>query len=110
MAGQICSRKMVKRTESQGAGRLSNRYRSVCISPSLGTRACEKLCYHVRLVPAQFVKPYVKSNKNDKVDAEAICEAMSRPNMRFVALKTAAQQDNSNLWPLPPEGRVDEWR
>ena len=55
-------------------------------SPSLGTRA-EKLGYHVRLIPAQFVKPYVKSNKNDKVDAEAICEAMSRPNMRFVALK-----------------------
>lgn len=41
----------------------------------------------------QFVKPYVKSNKNDRVDAEAICEAMSRPNMRFVALKTVAQQD-----------------
>jgi hypothetical protein len=40
----------------------------------------------------QFVKPYVKSNKNDARDAEAICEAVSRPNMRFVALKTAEQQ------------------
>jgi transposase len=41
----------------------------------------------------QFVKPYVKSNKNDANDAEAICEAVVRPTMRFVALKTIAQQD-----------------
>ena len=41
----------------------------------------------VRLIAPQFVKPYVKSNKNDANDAEAICEAMSRPNMRFVAVK-----------------------
>jgi len=45
------------------------------------------------LIAAQFVKPYVKSNKNDRVDAEAICEAMSRPTMRYVAPKTVAQQD-----------------
>ena len=49
--------------------------------------------YTVRLIPPQFVKPYVKSNKNDSNDAEAICEAMSRPNMRFVAVKSVAQQD-----------------
>ncbi len=49
--------------------------------------------YTVRLIPPQFVKPYVKSNKNDARDAEAICEAMSRPNMRFVTVKTVAQQD-----------------
>ena len=48
--------------------------------------------YKVRLVAPQFVKPYVKSNKNDANDAEAICEAMSRPNMRFVAVKTVVQQ------------------
>jgi transposase len=47
----------------------------------------------VRLIAPQFVKPYVKSNKNDANDAEAICEAMGRPNMRFVAVKTVAQQD-----------------
>lgn len=41
----------------------------------------------------QFVKPYVKSNKNDANDAEAICEAVARPTMRFVAVKTIAQQD-----------------
>jgi transposase len=49
--------------------------------------------YTVKLIPAQFVKPYVKSNKNDARDAEAICEAMSRPNMRFVTVKTVEQQD-----------------
>ena len=43
--------------------------------------------HDVRLISPQFVKPYVKSNKNDIVDAEAICEAVARPNMRFVAIK-----------------------
>jgi transposase len=47
----------------------------------------------VRIIAPQFVKPYVKSNKNDANDAEAICEAMSRPHMRFVTVKTVAQQD-----------------
>ena len=49
--------------------------------------------FRVRLIAPQFVKPYVKSNKNDANDAEAICEAMSRPSMRFVAVKTIEQQD-----------------
>lgn len=49
--------------------------------------------HEVKLISPQFVKPYVKSNKNDAVDAEAICEAVSRPNMRFVAVKTKEQQD-----------------
>jgi transposase len=46
----------------------------------------------VVLLPPQYVKPYVKRNKNDAADAEAICEAMSRPTMRFVAVKSAEQQ------------------
>jgi transposase len=49
--------------------------------------------FRVRLIAPQFVKPYVKSNKNDANDAEAICEAMSRPSIRFVAVKTIEQQD-----------------
>lgn len=49
--------------------------------------------YQVKLIPPQFVTPYVKSNKNDANDAEAICEAMSRPTMRFVQVKTVEQQD-----------------
>lgn len=49
--------------------------------------------YTVRLIAPQFVKPFVKSNKTDAADAEAICEAMSRPNMRFVTVKRVEQQD-----------------
>ena len=56
-------------------------------------RQLEALGFRVKLIAPQFVKPYVKSNKNDANDAEAICEAMSRPSMRFVAIKTIEQQD-----------------
>lgn len=49
--------------------------------------------YQVKLMAPQFVKPYVKSNKSDRNDAAAICEAMSRPSMRFVAPKSTEQQD-----------------
>jgi transposase len=49
--------------------------------------------FTVKLIAPQFVKPYVKSNKNDANDAEAVCEAMSRPSMRFVGVKTVEQQD-----------------
>ncbi len=49
--------------------------------------------YRVKLMAPHFVKPYVKSNKSDRNDAAAICEAMSRPSMRFVALKSVEQQD-----------------
>ena len=56
-------------------------------------RALQGKGYLVKLLAPQFVKPYVKSNKNDANDAAAICEAMSRPCMRYVALKTVEQQD-----------------
>ena len=49
--------------------------------------------HEVRLIAPQFVKPFVKSNKNDAADAEAICEVAQRPTMRFVAVKTVEQQD-----------------
>ncbi len=45
--------------------------------------------HDVRLIPPQYVKPFVKTNKNDAVDAEAICEALLRPTMRFAAVKSA---------------------
>jgi len=64
-----------------------------CASAHHWARLLQARGLRVRLIGAQFVKPYVKSNKNDAVDAEAICEAMSRPTMRFVAVKTVAQQD-----------------
>jgi transposase len=68
-----------------------------CGSAHHWARELSKLGYEVKLVAAQFVKPYVKTNKNDKVDAEAICEAINRPNMRFVTVKTVEQQDLQSM-------------
>jgi transposase len=56
-------------------------------------RGLNRLGHTVRLIAPQFVKPYVKSQKNDANDTEAICEAVSRPSMRFVPVKTVEQQD-----------------
>lgn len=56
-------------------------------------REITKLGHEVKLMAPQFVKAYVKTNKNDQADAEAICEAVSRPNMRFVPIKSIEQQD-----------------
>jgi transposase len=56
-------------------------------------RQIAQLGHEVRLMAPQFVKAYVKGNKNDFNDAEGICEAVGRPNMRFVAVKTVEQQD-----------------
>ncbi|WP_445219636.1 IS110 family transposase [Bradyrhizobium sp. Pa8] len=56
-------------------------------------RKLRQLGHSVRVIPAQFVKPYVKSNKNDIIDAEAIAEAATRPSMRFVEVKSEAQVD-----------------
>jgi len=64
-----------------------------CAGAHHWARVLQSRGYTVKLIPPQFVKPYVKSNKNDAKDAEAICEAMSRPNMRFVTVKSVAQQD-----------------
>ncbi len=59
--------------------------------------------YMVKLIAPQFVKPYVKSNKNDHNDAEAICEAMSRPTMRFVEVKSIEQQHIQAVHRVRPE-------
>ena len=63
-----------------------------CGSAHYWARRLQGLGHTVRLISPQFVKPYVKTNKNDAADAEAICEAVGRPNMRFVPVKTVAQQ------------------
>jgi transposase len=55
-------------------------------------RLLQSLGHEVKMLPPQFVKPYLKRGKNDAADAEALCEAMSRPTMRFVPIKTAEQQ------------------
>ena len=64
-----------------------------CAGAHHWARELQSRGYTVKLIAPQFVKPYVKSNKNDAKDAEAICEAMSRPNMRFVTVKRVEQQD-----------------
>lgn len=64
-----------------------------CGSAYYWAREIEKHGHEVKLMAPQFVKPYVKTNKNDQADAEAICEAVSRPNMRFVPIKSVEQQD-----------------
>jgi transposase len=63
-----------------------------CASSHHWSRELEALGHTVRLMPPAYVKPYVKRHKNDAVDAEAICEAVTRANMRFVATKTPEQQ------------------
>jgi transposase len=64
-----------------------------CSGANFWARKFNKLGHTVKLISPQFVKPFVKTNKNDRNDAEAITEAASRPTMRFVSLKTIEQQD-----------------
>jgi len=63
-----------------------------CASSHHWSRELQALGHTVRLMPPAYVKPYVKRQKNDSTDAEAICEAVTRPNMRFVPTKTVEQQ------------------
>jgi hypothetical protein len=63
-----------------------------CASSHHWSRELQALGHRVRLMPPAYVKPYVKRQKNDAADAEAICEAVTRANMRFVPTKTLEQQ------------------
>jgi len=63
-----------------------------CATSHYWAREITALGHEVRMMPARYVKPYVKRNKNDMADAEAICEAVTRPTMRFVPIKTPEQQ------------------
>jgi transposase len=101
----------VHRVDAQGRGVLGKKLRRaevlgffanlpICL---IGLEACAgahywarelmKFGHTVKLISPQLVKPYVKGNKNDANDAEAICEAVSRPHMRFVPVKRTEQQD-----------------
>jgi len=93
--GKVAVRKQLKRAE------MSKYFANLepcligmeaCGSAHHWARKLEGYGHTVKLMAPQFVKPYVKTNKNDMADAEAICEAVSRPNMRFVAMKTVEQQ------------------
>jgi transposase len=68
-------------------------------------RALREQGHDVRLMPAQYVKPYVKTNKNDYIDAEAIAEAVTRPTMRFVPIKS-----NDQLDPHRVRSNAPSWR
>jgi transposase len=63
-----------------------------CAAAHYWARELRKLGHEVRLMPPQYVRPYVKTNKHDAADAEAICEAVTRPGMRFVPVKEEGQQ------------------
>jgi transposase len=68
-----------------------------CASSHYWSRELQALGHSVRLMPPAYVKPYVKRQKNDMADAEAICEAVTRANMRFVPTKTPEQQSGLML-------------
>ena len=68
-----------------------------CSSAHHWARELTALGHGVRLIPPMYVKPYVKRGKSDAIDAEAICEAVTRPTMRFVAIKTVEQQSLLSL-------------
>ena len=94
-AGKVVIRRQLKR-------RMCWRSSRSCPPCLVGIEACatshhwsrelKALGHTVRLMPPAYVKPYVKRQKNDAADAEAICEAVTRANMRFVATKTPEQQ------------------
>ncbi len=93
--GKVVVRKLLRR--SQMLAFFTNLPRCVvgmeaCSSAHYWARELIKLGHEVRLMPPSYVKPYVKRGKTDAVDAEAICEAVSRPTMRFVPIKTPEQQ------------------
>ena len=98
--GEVVVRKKCSRTQLL---RFTSNLRSCLIgmeacggSHFLG-RALREQGHDVRLMPAQYVKPYVKTNKNDYIDAEAIAEAVTRPTMRFVPIKSDDQLDLQSL-------------
>jgi transposase len=99
-AGEIvvrkkCSRKQLLRFTANLQVHLIG-MEACCGSHFLG-RALREQGHEVRLMAARYVKPYVKTNKNDYIDAEAIAEAVGRPRMRFVPIKTDDQLDMQSL-------------
>jgi transposase len=94
-AGEVIVRRQIRRSQMlQFFARqpLCLSGMEACASSHHWARELRALGHEVKLMPAQYVKPYVKRGKNDAADAEAICEAVTRPTMRFVAIKSREQQ------------------
>jgi transposase len=94
-SGQVIIRRQLRRGEMEKFfGKLAPSVvgMEACGGAHYWGRLLARLGHEVRLMPAAYVKPYVKRNKTDSRDAEAICEAMQRPTMRFVAVKQPWQQ------------------
>jgi len=96
-AGHVLFRKRITRAKLLGF--LAAQARCVvameaCAGAHYWAREIAKLGHHVRLIAPIYVKPFIKRQKNDAADAEAICEAAQRPSMRFVPVKTEEQQAN----------------
>ncbi len=94
--GRCCLRKQLRRGQMKQFGANLKRCligMEACGGAHYWAREFQKLGHEVKLMSPQFVRPYVKSNKNDFLDAEAICEAVTRPNMRFVPHKQTEHQD-----------------
>src|SRR5262244_4005133 len=97
-AGHVLFRKRITRAKLLGF--IAAQARCVvameaCAGAHYWAREIAKLGHHVRLIAPTYVKPFIKRQKNDAADAEAICEAAQRPSMRFVPVKTEEQQANS---------------
>lgn len=93
--GNVVIRKKLRRSELKGFfAKLPSCVvgMEACGSAHYWGRELSALGHQVRLMPASYVKAYVKRGKNDEIDAEAICEAVTRPTIRFVPVKTAEQQ------------------
>ena len=98
--GQTLLRKQLKRGQRhQFVAKLSPCLigMEACGGAHYWSRTLSQYGHKVRMMAPSFVKPYLKSNKNDRNDAEAICEAVQRPNMRFVSPKTPEQQSILHL-------------
>ena len=94
-SGQVSVRRALRRKEVLSFfGKLAPCLVGIeaCATAHYWAREIGRLGHKVRLMPPAYVKAYVKRNKNDMADAEAICEAVTRPTMRFVAVKSAEQQ------------------
>ncbi len=95
-AGKAVIRRRLKREEVEVFFRALPRSLvalEACPGSHFWARLLRDIGHDVRLIPAQYVRPYVKTNKNDAADAEAICEAVTRPTMRFVPIKEEMQQE-----------------